>query len=237
LNEDENRIQTKEVEQPMALPNKHSSYWEVTIVLLVALGNPILASLGMVLGDETVSGFANLTGSHLIYMIFYELMILGVVAFFLKGRGWTLADLNLECNWRLTTTGLGLAVSCVFLTTILHYALNVLGTTPPASVLHYKTGDWDLLAIMGISMVNPIFEETIVIGYVMGVFLKPEDPTKAINISVGLRMLYHLYQGISGVITIVPMGLIFSYYYYKRRKLWPLIFAHGVMDFVALVSM
>lgn len=221
----------------MTLSNKHISYWEVAIVLLVALGNPILASLGMVFGDETISGFTNLSGSHLIYMIIYELMILGIVAFFLKGRGWTLADLNLECNWRLTIAGLGLALCCVFLTTILHYTLNALGTTPPPSVLHYKHGDWDLLPIIGISTVNPIFEETIVIGYIMGVFLKADDPTRAVNISVGVRVLYHLYQGIAGIITIVPMGLIFSYYYYKRRKLWPLIFAHGVMDFIALVNM
>jgi membrane protease YdiL (CAAX protease family) len=218
-------------------PTTRSTNWEVTIVLFVAFGNPILASLGMVFGDETVSGFTNLTGNYLIYMIIYELMILSGVAFFLKGRGWTLDDLNLVCNWRLTAVGLCLAVSSAFLTTIISYALKALGTTPPASVLHYKAGDWDLLPIMGISMVNPIFEETIVIGYVMGVFLKPNNPTKAINISVGLRMLYHLYQGIGGVITIVPMGLMFSYYYYKHRKLWPLIFAHGVMDFVALVSM
>lgn len=205
--------------------------------MLVAFGNPILGSLGMVFGDETVATSATLSGNHLISMIVYEMVILCVVALFLKARGWTLGDLNLEYNWRLTAMGIGLAASCIFLTTIIHYVLKTLGTTPPPSVLHYKHGDWDLLPIIGISTVNPIFEETIVIGYIMGVFLKPDKPTRAVNISVGVRMLYHLYQGIAGVITIVPMGLIFSYYYYKRRKLWPLIFAHGVMDFIALISM
>ena len=85
------------------------------------------------------------------------------------------------------------------------------------------------------SVVNPFFEETIVVAYLMGALLNQDNPWRAINVSVGLRLLYHLYQGVTGVISIVPVGLVFSYYYFKKRKLWPLVFAHGVMDFVALV--
>jgi membrane protease YdiL (CAAX protease family) len=41
-----------------------------------------------------------------------------------------------------------------------------------------------------------------------------------------VRLLYHLYQGPIGVVTIVPMGLLFGYAYARSRQLWPLIFAH-----------
>lgn len=221
----------------MPLPRKNSTYSEVIIVLLVALGNPIIASISMVFGGESLSSITELTQDRIIYMIFYEIMVLGLVTFFLKGRGWELNDLNLEFSWRLTIAGLILAICSVFFTNIAYYALTTFGTKPPESVLHYNPGDWSILPVLGLSIVNPVFEETIVVGYLMRVFMKPENSSKAINISVGVRLLYHLYQGIGGVITIVPMGLLFSYYYYKRRKLWPLIFAHGIMDFVGLVSL
>ena len=52
--------------------------------------------------------------------------------------------------------------------------------------------------------------------------------------STGLRVLYHLYQGPLGVLTIVPMGLMFGYIYVRTRKLWPVIVAHVLMDVIGL---
>ena len=221
----------------MSLPGKNSTCWELVAVLLIALGNPIVASLTMVFDGQNQSSYTTLTGNHIFYMVGYELVILGCFAFFLKGRGWMLTDLNLDFNWQLTLTGRLLAICSVFCTNIAYFALTAIGSKPPGSVLHLNLVDWRIFPLLAISIVNPVFEETIVVCYLMGVLLKPDNPTFAINASIGVRLLYHLYQGVGGVITIVPMGFLFSYYYYKRRKLWPLIFAHGIMDFVALISM
>lgn len=221
----------------MTQPEREFSCWEVPLVLLVAFGNTILYSLGTMFGSESVPSFTTLSGNYLTYMITNETIILFMVAMFLDVRGWTVDDLHLGYNWRLTANGMGLAASSILVTTVIQHALKSLGIPSPSSILHYNPADWDLLPIIGISMVNPIFEETIVIGYIMGAFLAAGNPTRAVNMSVGIRLLYHLYQGTTGVITIVPMGLIFSYYYYKRRKLWPVIFAHGIMDFITLISM
>jgi len=56
----------------------------------------------------------------------------------------------------------------------------------------------------------------------------------AINVSTVVRLLYHLYQGPIGIVTIVPMGLIYGYTYARTRQLWPLIFAHVLIDIVGL---
>jgi len=56
----------------------------------------------------------------------------------------------------------------------------------------------------------------------------------AINVSTVVRMLYHLYQGPIGIITIVPMGLLYGYTYVRTRQLWPLIVAHVLVDIIGL---
>ncbi|HUQ10090.1 MAG TPA: CPBP family intramembrane glutamic endopeptidase [Steroidobacteraceae bacterium] len=57
----------------------------------------------------------------------------------------------------------------------------------------------------------------------------------AINVSTGIRLLYHLYQGPIGILSVVPLGLIFGYAYSRTRMLWPLIFAHIVLDIAGLL--
>jgi membrane protease YdiL (CAAX protease family) len=86
------------------------------------------------------------------------------------------------------------------------------------------------------STVNGIFEELFVAGYIIIVLAATRGTWVAINVSTVVRLLYHLYQGPVGVITIVPMGLLYGYVYARTRQLWPLIFAHVLIDIVGLSS-
>jgi membrane protease YdiL (CAAX protease family) len=54
-------------------------------------------------------------------------------------------------------------------------------------------------------------------------------------VSVGIRLLCHLYQGPLAV-GIVPVGLVFTWYYARTHRLWPVVIAHAISDFVALVA-
>jgi uncharacterized protein len=64
------------------------------------------------------------------------------------------------------------------------------------------------------------------------------DPRRSawtgINVSVAIRLLYHLYQGPLGVLYIVPLGLVFAWWYARSARLWPLVIAHALYDFSAL---
>ncbi|HEY1961884.1 MAG TPA: CPBP family intramembrane glutamic endopeptidase, partial [Rhizomicrobium sp.] len=87
-----------------------------------------------------------------------------------------------------------------------------------------------------IAIVNPLFEEVFVTGYVMTALKSNGNPWRAINASVLLRLLYHLYQGSLGVLAIIPMGLIFAVWYARTGRLWPIIVAHALLDGTALLS-
>jgi membrane protease YdiL (CAAX protease family) len=56
----------------------------------------------------------------------------------------------------------------------------------------------------------------------------------AVNISAAIRLSYHLYQGVAGVLAVVPLGLLFAYWFARTRQLWPLIVAHAILDFAGL---
>jgi membrane protease YdiL (CAAX protease family) len=85
-----------------------------------------------------------------------------------------------------------------------------------------------------ISVVNAIAEELFVTGYVITALQPRRGLWVAINASVVLRLLYLLYQGPIGVLTSVPMGLLYGYLYSRTRQRWPLIVAHVALVIIAL---
>ena len=58
----------------------------------------------------------------------------------------------------------------------------------------------------------------------------------AVNISAAIRLSYHLYQGVAGVLALVPIGLLFGIWFARTRRLWPLIVAHAILDFVGFAA-
>jgi membrane protease YdiL (CAAX protease family) len=88
-----------------------------------------------------------------------------------------------------------------------------------------------------VSTVNGIFEELFVAGYIITALKDARGMWIAINVSMVVRLLYHLYQGPIGVLTIVPMGLLYGYVYARTRQLWPLIFAHVLIDIIGLSAL
>jgi membrane protease YdiL (CAAX protease family) len=69
-----------------------------------------------------------------------------------------------------------------------------------------------------------------------GVAAQAVSLTAAVNISAAIRLSYHLYQGAAGVLSIVPIGLLFGYWFVRTRQLWPLIVAHAILDLVGLAA-
>jgi membrane protease YdiL (CAAX protease family) len=95
----------------------------------------------------------------------------------------------------------------------------------------------DLTSVIAVSVVNGIFEELLVTGYIISFLKDRAGIHMAINVSVAIRLLYHLYQGVVGVIAIIPMGLIFAYWYARGGSLWALIIAHIFLDIIGLMGL
>ena len=52
----------------------------------------------------------------------------------------------------------------------------------------------------------------------------------AIMLASTLIGVVHLYQGLAGIISIGIKSVIVSFYFYKHRRLLPLIISHGLYD-------
>ena len=51
-----------------------------------------------------------------------------------------------------------------------------------------------------------------------------------------LRGGYHLYQGVGAGLGNLVMGLVYGRWYQATHRLWPLVFAHALIDTVAFVG-
>jgi len=87
-----------------------------------------------------------------------------------------------------------------------------------------------------VSLINPMAEEFLYLG-VIAATLKREDPLLALSASVLARVFVHLYQGPLGILSITPAAIVFGAYYLRTRRLWPVVAAHSLMDFLGLVAL
>lgn len=216
---------------------------EFLVVVSLAFGLPIFSSI-MSLGPAGGTGVA--TGGALVFdnaallsILVFELIQSAFLVWFLHVRGWTLAKVGLAISWRGTGVGWLLALGTYVLAMGAQFLAQAMAPgVMEGAVQRYPTADPQLSMqlVFLTSTVNGIFEELFVTGYIITVLAATRGMWVAINVSTVVRLLYHLYQGPVGVITIVPMGLLYGYVYARTRQLWPLIFAHVLIDIVALSS-
>ncbi len=85
---------------------------------------------------------------------------------------------------------------------------------------------------------NPFFEELIVRAYLMTeVRTLTGSWILSAALSVVVQSSYHLYYGWGGAIALSFLFLAFSIYYARTQRATPIIIAHGIFDFLALIRM
>jgi uncharacterized protein len=215
---------------------------EFLIVVSWAFGLPIFNSILAIGGGGGTEGSGTVTrmqygNSALMATLIMELTQSLFLIWFLKIRGWTLEKLGLQVTWRGTWMGSTLLAVTILL------LMAVMKVVDLASPLDMKIAmarypvpapDLNMQLVFIVSAVNGIFEEVFVAGYVITALSQARGTWTAINVSTGIRLLCHLYQGSLGVLASVPMGLLFGYFYARTRMLWPLVFAHILMDIIGL---
>lgn len=96
---------------------------------------------------------------------------------------------------------------------------------------------WTLPLLLLAAVKNGVLEEFLVVGYLMERLRELSWSTPAILLtSAAIRASYHLYQGWAAFAGNFIMGIIFSYFYHRRRRLWPLVIAHSLIDMVAFAG-
>ena len=90
-----------------------------------------------------------------------------------------------------------------------------------------------VVVLMGI--VNPIFEEMLWLGYGFNA-MKRYGVRFAAVASVALRVIVHTYQGQWAIIWALPFA-VFTMYYVRTRRLWPIVVAHMLWDVLASLTL
>ena len=208
---------------------------EFAVVILGAFGYFIVASLLAAVWRSTHA--TPLSDAQLVALVIYELVLLALIVGFLWLRGWSIERVGLRVSATDTLTGFALA-GAAYLAYVLAFVLIALAWPQAAQAMHtggFASSGISLTTVIAVSVVNPIFEEVFVCGYVIAALEKPGDPWAGIHVSVAIRLLYHLYQGAVAAVGVVPFGLILALWYARTGRLWPVIVAHGVTDFAALL--
>jgi len=202
---------------------------ELAVVLPLAFGYPVAISTASV-------AFAwpavTHTDDELLGVLAWEAVVLLAVGAVLGARGWRLRDLDLRPTWRQTAGGLGL----YFATAVAWALLFSRSALPPALAVETGEAARTLPVILLVSVVNPFYEELLVVGYIVRGFERA-GLRHALAVSVFIRALYHTYQGPIGALGSIVVGLVLGVAYLRWRKTWPLVVAHGLMDFVPLMML
>jgi membrane protease YdiL (CAAX protease family) len=147
-------------------------------------------------------------------------------------RGWRGADLTKPSGpldvprgvvlWFLAYLALGLAFGVVAL-----FQKDII--EPPVKV---NLSD---LVIVAVSILNAVFEELLWLAYGVTALGRRIGLRRACIVSVLLRTSVHVYEGPLAVVGVLPIGAVFTLYFARTRRVWPVIVAHALQDAFAFV--
>lgn len=217
---------------------------EFLVVVCGAFGMPIFSSIMSLGGEGAAAPAAGGAGGPVVFddavlvgIVVFELVQAAFLIWFLHVRGWTLEKVGLHFSWRGTGMGWLLLLATYVVAMAAQYLAELaFPAQMQAGAQRYPTADPDvnMQLVFIVSTVNGIFEELFVAGYIITALREARGVWIAINVSTVVRLLYHLYQGPVGIVTIVPMGMLYGYVYARTRQLWPLILAHVLIDIIGL---
>lgn len=96
---------------------------------------------------------------------------------------------------------------------------------------------WTIPVLVLSALQNALLEEIVAVGYLVERLTRLRWSVPVILVvSSLLRGSYHLYQGPGMAAGNVVMGLVFTTYYLRRRRVVPLVVAHTTLNVVAFVG-
>jgi membrane protease YdiL (CAAX protease family) len=121
----------------------------------------------------------------------------------------------------------------------LYFLALELGLT--ARVIPSALGDnwWTIPVLLLAAMKAGLLEEIIAVGFFMSKLSKWKPEISifgVIVLSALFRASYHSYQGFSAFVGNFVMGLVFAFWYYKTKRVAPLVLAHFLMDAVVFIG-
>ena len=174
----------------------------------------------------------HLNNDDAIFLLVLKLVTLGIVLWIGRIRGWSLASFGFKPRWKSTAGGVLLFIAFLAIQRVLGFLTrNVFHST----VDFHRVSSLSIAFIILISLVNPVFEESLEVGYFFQA-LQRYGMWLTVLASASFRALLHTTMGISGVVFMFAEGLLHGFVYWRWRQLWPVILAHGLQMLYSLLS-
>jgi membrane protease YdiL (CAAX protease family) len=178
----------------------------------------------------------HISNSGVVWQAVCELLLLGVILWIGRIRGWSLKTFGLRPSWKWTAAGVLLffatGLTARFIGAILKLLFPAL---LPSVVQTHVVSELSLPFIVLISAINPVFEESLWGGYFVH-SLRRYGMWTAVLASAFLRTFCHAQLGIRTFVSILPMGVLYGLVYWRWRQLWPLVVAHSLQMVFTLLG-
>jgi membrane protease YdiL (CAAX protease family) len=170
-------------------------------------------------------------------------LVLGIVLFFLRADGESLADLGVTGVALRGSAGRGVAVAIglfLVVNVLLGSLLKSLGLPPSEERLGalFRDPRQALLWIFA-GVVGGGFTEELVRAFVLTRFEKALGRAGlvfAVAADTAVFSLGHLYQGVTGAVQAAASGLIFALVFLRRRKAADAMAVHAVFDLLGIAA-
>ncbi len=204
---------------------------EASLLIAISFGWFIAVSIEAVMhGFPTSSSFSD---TSLAALMFFECLFGALSLLFLQYCGYSIKNILPSPTWLGCVHGALLCVAAMLAWFLLAqvFPQSQHDAQPIAKIL--ANANPSLAYTIAFSILNGLYEETFLLGYLVRGFAAV-GASFAIGLSILVRVLCHLYQGPIGAVSILVFGLVLSGYYWRSRSLWPVVFAHILVDIVAL---
>ena len=177
------------------------------------------------------AGSIPVSTARLLALAGVELTLIATLGTWLWRLGWrphSAATKPFEFRDLLRGPGLWLATYLAYVISIVIWSVVTPEFTRTAVDVDI-VGSPALWLIVPLSLLNAVVEEFLWLGLgVAALTSAGVRPGIAGTISVALRVLVHVYQGPMAIIAILPLGLLYTIYYVRSRRLWPVVVAHAI---------
>jgi uncharacterized protein len=173
------------------------------------------------------------TDASLWSVIVIECVFGSIALAILRSRGYVMSSLLPQPSWHGSAIGVALLVvaTLIYSAVMQMFSYTDHANQPITDIM--ANARFSFPAVLLVSLINGVYEETFLLGYLFRAFSNA-GASFALGLSLLVRVLYHLYQGPIGAIGVLVFGLVFSVFYWRTAKLWPVVFGHILADMIAL---
>jgi membrane protease YdiL (CAAX protease family) len=198
---------------------------EIALIIIGAFGLFIFSSTYEILEPSP----APYTVGSFVALMQFEIVTGAILLAFLFARGWRLDALGfMRPTWTHVLHAL-----LLFLALLLSSWLLTLAAPFEMLALTVDSGI-PIATTIVFSALNAFYEELFVCAYLVAA-TKSSGLAPAVLLSTIVRLSYHAYQGPLGVMLIVPLALLFAWYFARRGSILPLIGVHFAFDVITLL--